>query len=59
MGGIEIDSHDSAQGHQTNDVGNLQQTTRVEVAHRTNGDASKHIETVVPIPQPKVGSTQK
>jgi hypothetical protein len=38
MTGMEIDSHDSAQGRQTSDAGNLQQPARAEVAQRTNGE---------------------
>jgi hypothetical protein len=43
---MEIDLHDSVQGHKTVDAGNLQQPVRVEVAHRTNGDASEKTEVV-------------
>jgi hypothetical protein len=35
---MEIDSHDSEQGLETVDSGNLHQPTRAKVTHRTNGD---------------------
>jgi hypothetical protein len=56
MTSMEIDSHDSAQGHQTNDAGNLQQPARAEEAQRTNGEANEHTEVVAPRPQPEAGS---
>jgi hypothetical protein len=52
--GMEINSQNSVQGHQTNDVGKLQQPLRVEVAQRTNGDPIEQIEATVPRPQPKI-----
>jgi hypothetical protein len=58
MTDMEVDSHDSAQGHQTSDTGNLQQPARAEVAQRTNGDASEQTEVVAPRPQPEIGSMQ-
>jgi hypothetical protein len=41
---MDIDSHDSAQGHKTVDADNLQQPARDEIAHRKNGDTNKWIE---------------
>jgi hypothetical protein len=56
---MEIDSHNGAQGHKTNDTGNLQQPARAEEAQRTNGEANVHTEVVVPRPHPEAGSAQQ
>jgi hypothetical protein len=55
---MEINLHDSAQGHQTNDTGNLQQHVRSKETQITNGEANENTEVVMPIPQPEVGFTQ-
>jgi hypothetical protein len=49
---------DSAQGHQTNDIGNLQQLVRAK-SRRINGEASAHLEVVAPRLQPEARSAQQ
>jgi hypothetical protein len=57
--GMDIDSHDSAQGHELIVIGNSQQPVRAEVAHITNGGDSEWKESVGPGPQLLVGSMQR
>ena len=52
-------SYNKAQGHQTRDIGNLQQPKRFEVAQRTNGDANEKTESAETRPQPEKGSVQQ
>jgi hypothetical protein len=59
MVGMEIDLHDSAQGHQTNDTGNIHQYARAKESQSTNGYATKKTEATTPRPKPKTRSVQQ
>jgi hypothetical protein len=59
MVGLDIDSHDSAWGHDPLATRNPQQPSRAEAAHKTNGVDSERMKSDGPRPQPMVGSAQE
>jgi hypothetical protein len=59
MVGMDIDLHDSAQGHEPLTTGNPSQPSKVEAVHRMNGGDSERKEFDRPRPQPMVGSMKQ